>query len=93
MAELTAFNYDYFGSMYWCVRADSCREPDSCKRQLQEIFEKAECVEIPTGTDRTSCRDSLVWNFILFFKDTLQERANIPLQDLLVALRSFLKSL
>jgi ribonuclease ZC3H12 len=44
LAELTAFNYDYFGSMYWCIRADSCRDPDDCKKQLSEIFEKAERV-------------------------------------------------
>lgn len=93
LAELTAYNYDYFGSMYWCVRAESCREPDNCKKQLDEIFEKAEKAELSTKEDRNSCRDNLVWNFILFFRDSLQQRPEAPIQDLLVALRRFLKQL
>jgi hypothetical protein len=53
--------------MYWCIRSESCRDPADCKKQLKEIFEKAEMVELPTMEKKELARDGLVWSFIRFF--------------------------
>lgn len=41
LAELTAYHHDYFGSVYWCIRANSCREPVDCQPLLDRIFDRS----------------------------------------------------